>query len=232
MRLREIPAVGCRTVDTVKFTDGSVVDIEGVGIILYECKNGEHRSLSNVYFIPRLTTSIISVGQLDEFEFEIQIKRGIMSVREEEQRLLARVHRGAERLYRLELKIARHVCLAAHSGESAWCWHVRFGHVNFTSLKKMAVGGLVRGLPKLEQLEKLCEACLVGKHKRTPFSSQASRCASKSLELLHGDRCGAIKPPTPSGNQYFLLLVDDFSRYMWVSLMASKDCAIAAIKRI
>jgi transposase InsO family protein len=96
----------------------------------------------------------------------------------------------------------------------------------------MAPGGLVRGLPELEKLEKLCEACLVGKHKCTPFPSQSSRHASRPLELLHGDLCGAIKPPTPSGNQYFLLLVDDFSQYMWVSLMASKDCAAIAIKRI
>jgi hypothetical protein len=155
-----------------------------------------------------------------------------MSVRDEEQRLLARVNRGAGRLYPLELKKARHVCLAAHSGENAWHWHARFEHVNFTSLKKMAAGGLVRGLPELEHLEQLCEACLAGKHKRAPFLNQASRHASKSLELLHGDLCGAIKPLTPSGNQYFLLLVDDFNRYMWVSLMASKDCAAAAIKRI
>jgi transposase InsO family protein len=90
----------------------------------------------------------------------------------------------------------------------------------------------VQGLPELGQVEQLCEACLVGKHKYAPFPSQASRCASKSLELIHGDLCGAIKPPTPSGNQYFLLLVDDFSCYMWVSLMASKDCATTTIKRI
>jgi hypothetical protein len=50
------------TVGTVKFTDGSVVSIEGIGTILYECKNGEHRAFNGVYYIPRLTTSIISVG--------------------------------------------------------------------------------------------------------------------------------------------------------------------------
>jgi len=52
------------------------------------------------------------------------------------------------------------------------------------------------------------------------------------LQLLHGDLCGPISPPTPSGNRYFLLLVDDFSRYMWIALLPSKDGAAAAIKRI
>jgi transposase InsO family protein len=107
-----------------------------------------------------------------------------------------------------------------------------FGHVNFTSLNKMAAGGMVCGLLELDHLEQLCEACLTGKHRCAPFPNQATRHATMSLELLHGDLCGPIKPTTPSGNQYFMMLVDDYSRYMWVSLLAIKDCAAIAIKKI
>jgi histone deacetylase 1/2 len=52
------------------------------------------------------------------------------------------------------------------------------------------------------------------------------------LQLLHGDNCGPITPPKPSGNRYFLLLVDDYSRYMWICLLPSKDAAADAIKRV
>ena len=38
--------------DTVRFVDGSVVKIEGCGTVLFSCKNGEHRQLNGVYFIP------------------------------------------------------------------------------------------------------------------------------------------------------------------------------------
>jgi transposase InsO family protein len=232
---------GCRTafasidgntVGTVKFADGSVVDIEGVGTILYKCKTGEHRSLTSVYYIPRLTTNIISVGQLDESGYEVWIKGGIMLLRDEDQRLLARIHRGPGRLYKLEMKIARPICLAACTGESAWRWHARFGHINFTSLKKMGSAELVRGLPVLDHVEQICEACLAGKHRRAPFPQQATRRATRSLELMHGDLCGPINPVTPSGNKYFLLLVDDYSRHMWVSLLQNKDQAGHAIQRI
>ena len=34
------------------------------------------------------------------------------------------------------------------------------------------------------------------------------------------------------GNRYFLLLMDDLSRYMWVATIPSKDRAVAAIKEI
>lgn len=55
--------------------------------------------------------------------------------------------------------------------------------------------------------------------------------AQDQLELVHGDLCGPITPATPGGKRYFLLLVDDFSRYMWLMLLTSKDEAPAAIKR-
>ncbi|CAO2173598.1 unnamed protein product [Urochloa humidicola] len=53
---------------TVRFEDGSVVRIEGRGSILFEAKSGEHQRLAEVYYIPRLTANIVSLGQLDEAE--------------------------------------------------------------------------------------------------------------------------------------------------------------------
>jgi hypothetical protein len=90
----------------------------------------------------------------------------------------------------------------------------------------------VRGLPGIEQVDQLCEACLAGKQKHASFQQRATRRATRSLELLHSDLCGPITPTTTSGKKYFLLLVDEFSCYMWLSLLASKDCAATKIKRI
>jgi hypothetical protein len=49
----------------VHFGDRSVVRIEGRGTVLLQCKNGEHKALPMVYLIPRLTASIVSLGQLE-----------------------------------------------------------------------------------------------------------------------------------------------------------------------
>ena len=38
-------------------------------------------------------------------------------------------------------------------------------------------------------------------------------------------------PATNGGRRYFLLLVDDYSRYMWLQLLTSKEKAAAAIKK-
>jgi hypothetical protein len=80
------------TVGTVRFADGSVVKIAGIDTVLYECKTGEHRALYNVCFISRLTTDIISVGQLDEDGYDIRVKDCVMAVKDENQKLLARIN--------------------------------------------------------------------------------------------------------------------------------------------
>ena len=52
------------------------------------------------------------------------------------------------------------------------------------------------------------------------------------LELVRGDLCGLIAQETQNGSKYFLLLVDDRSRYMWVVMLSSKDRPAKAIKEI
>jgi len=45
------------------------------------------------------------------------------------------------------------------------------------------------------------------------------------------DLCGQITPPTPGGKSYFLLIVDDFSHYMWLEVLAAKSEALECFKR-
>jgi hypothetical protein len=201
---------------TIKFSDGSITNIEDRGTIILTCKNGKHRALTGVYYIPRLKASILSIGQLDETGCHVDINGGILRIFDQHGVLLAKVTRDNSRLYYLDLVVGRPVCLAAHASEAVWQWHARYGHLNFGSLQKLATQRIVRGLPELTQVEKVCDSCLVGKQRRAPFPAQARRRVESALELVHGDLCGPVTPVTPSGNQYFLLLVDDMSRYMWV----------------
>jgi hypothetical protein len=40
--------------------------------------------------------------------------------------------------------------------------------------------------------------------------------------------CGPITPGTVGGNRYFMLLVDDYSRWTYVYMLKSKDQALDA----
>jgi transposase InsO family protein len=83
----------------------------------------------------------------------------------------------------------------------------------------------------IDQVDQLCIGCLVGKHKRAPFPKQLEYRDEDVLALVHGDICGPITLTTPSGNWYFILLVDDVSRFMWVKMLATRDRATDAIKQ-
>ena len=63
------------------------------------------------------------------------------------------------------------------------------------------------------------------------FPKAAKYRAVDALELVHGDLYGPITPATNGGRRYFLLLVDDCSRYMWLQLLMSKDEVATTIKK-
>ena len=216
----------------VRFGDGSAVEICGCGSVLMQCLSGEFRVLTDVYFIPRLKSNIISLGQLDENGCKYASEDGVMTVWDKQRKVLAKVKRTRNRMYVLNIQPAEPVCLMAHAKEEAWLWHMRYGHVNFRSLRSLAAENMVVGMPRLEQIDHVCDGCMVAKQRRLPFPAQATYRASEQLELIHGDLCGPITPETPSGKRYFLLLVDDHSRYMWVALLRSKDEALGAMKKI
>jgi hypothetical protein len=141
------------------------------------------------------------------------------------------VPRARNRLYPARLSIVKPVCLLAHTGDAAWLWHARFGHQHFQGLERLASQEMVRGLPRIEHLEQLCDACLARKQRRAPFPQVAKFRATTPLQLVHGDLCGPISPATQGGRRYFLLLVDDHSRMMWLTLLRTKDEAAEAIRR-
>ncbi|WVZ83650.1 hypothetical protein U9M48_030778 [Paspalum notatum var. saurae] len=190
----------------VKFGDGSTVDIVGHGAITFGARGGGHQILTDVYYIPRLRSNIISLGQLDE-------------------------DGSANRLYKTTLTIASPVALLACAEDDAWRWHERYGHLGFEGLKKLGRGNMVHGLPQLGHPDQLCEACLAGKQRRGAFPLEVKYRAKERLDLVHGDLCGPVSPATHGGRRYFLLLVDDVSRYMWIMLLTSKDEAAGAIKK-
>jgi hypothetical protein len=83
-----------RTVQgTIKFGDGSVVNICGKGTAIVSGRHSEHKVLTSVYWIPHLKNSIISVGQMDEGGSCVLIEGGVLRIWDHQHRLLARVQR-------------------------------------------------------------------------------------------------------------------------------------------
>ena len=86
------------------------------------------------------------------------IKDGVLRIRDQEQRLLAKVKRSQNQLYLPNLKVEQPVCLAVRYIEEPWLWHARFGHLSFDALDRLEK--MVRGLLHIKHADELCDSCL------------------------------------------------------------------------
>jgi hypothetical protein len=87
-------------------------------------------------------------------------------------------------------------------------------------------------MPIVKRVEQVCDGCVLGKQHRKPFPQVSSFRAGKGLELVHADLCQHITPKTIGGASYFLLVVDDHSKYIWVEVLKTKDQALDCFKKI
>jgi hypothetical protein len=162
----------------------------------------------------------------------VEIDQGVLQIWDRRGRLLAKVNHGRNQLYVLHMEVAQLLCLATHRDDEAWRWHDRFGHLHFEVLRKLRRDQMVRRMPQIDHVEQLCDTYVLTKHKRQPFPRQASYHTLKQLELVHGNLYGPVTPVTSGGWRYFLLLVDDASRFMWAILLPMKAAVADAIMHV
>ncbi|KAJ9545520.1 hypothetical protein OSB04_025227 [Centaurea solstitialis] len=104
-------------------------------------------------------------------------------------------------------------------------WHKRLAHTNIKNLEKMHNKGLTEINNK--DFEK-CETCVKSKFTKKPFPSVKRN--TSILELIHSDICELNGILTRGGKRYFITFCDDFSRFLFVYLLHSKDQAFEAFK--
>ncbi|CAI7859285.1 unnamed protein product, partial [Closterium sp. NIES-54] len=105
-------------------------------------------------------------------------------------------------------------------------WHHRFGHPSLPRLQGMAsrvlVSGLPRSLPPLPPgPAPTCVPCVEGRQRAAPHSSEFPP-TEAPLQTLHIDVWGPARVRGQGHERYFLLVVDDYSRYTTVFPLRSK----------
>ncbi|GKB25724.1 ribonuclease H-like domain-containing protein [Tanacetum coccineum] len=110
-------------------------------------------------------------------------------------------------------------------------WHRRFGHINFKTMNKLVKGNLVRGLPsKLFENDHTFVACQKGKQHKASCKTKLVSSISQTLKMLHMDLFGPTSVRSINHKTYCLVVTDDFSRFSWVLLLATKDETCGILK--
>ncbi|GJT14166.1 retrovirus-related pol polyprotein from transposon TNT 1-94 [Tanacetum coccineum] len=117
------------------------------------------------------------------------------------------------------------ICLLSKASKTKrWLWHRMLSHLNFGTLNELAKQGLVCGLLKLKfKKDHLCSACSLGKSKKSSHKPKAEDTNQDTLYLLHMDLCGPMRVESINGKKYTLVIVDDYSQFIWVKILRSKD---------
>ncbi|CAI7931290.1 unnamed protein product, partial [Closterium sp. NIES-54] len=105
-------------------------------------------------------------------------------------------------------------------------WHDRLGHPSLPRSRGMAsrvlVSGLPRSLPPLPPgPAPTCVPCVKGRQRAAPHSSEFPP-TEAPLQTLHMDVWGPARVRGQGHERYFLLVVDDYSRYTTVFPLRSK----------
>ncbi|GJY51171.1 retrovirus-related pol polyprotein from transposon TNT 1-94 [Tanacetum coccineum] len=117
------------------------------------------------------------------------------------------------------------VCLLSKASKiKSWLWHRRLNHLNFCTINDLARKDLVRGLPRLKfEKDHLCSACQLGKSKSYSHKPKTKNTNMEVLHNLHMDLCGPMRVQSINEKKYILVIVDDYSRFIWVKFLRSND---------
>ncbi|KAD4584957.1 hypothetical protein E3N88_22558 [Mikania micrantha] len=124
-----------------------------------------------------------------------------------------------------KISVKGHPCLFSKASfKESNLWHRRLGHVNLKNMNQLVKHGLVRGLPMKDfSCDENCTACLKGKKHKVSFPSIGDPKSTACLQMLHMDLFGPVKVMSMAKKKYCLVIVDDYSKFVWTFFLHSKE---------
>ena len=213
---------------------GLTAKIEGTGTILMrDLVNGKYKDfkLTNVLHVPSTRYCLLSGPRIDKVGGRAEYGSGKCQFWNAKGLTLT-TGKLVGNLYRINAKaLINYTPMINLADKSSISWqeaHRRLGHLSLSSLKLLFEKNLVEGI-EIDKNEVPptaidCESCILAKAHRAPFSNIAERFTKRFGDLTHTDVWGSPNvKQTPGGNKYFILFIDDFTRYITVKLMKDKS---------
>jgi len=225
---------------TITFGNGGTGKATAMGEVLLRTSDAPFY-LTDVLFIPEATENLISVRHATKrgLDFKFCANRCVIG---RDGRTLATAPSMGDAIYYLAGWCKRptgehNPALVSRCKETPRLWHERFGHLGYDNLVRLT--GMVTGINTTTDQFKaaagegdgLCEPCVLGKQHRAPFKTSVSA-AARPLALVHTDLCGPMPLTSMGGNNYFVTLLDDYSKFSAVQPLPHKTDTAAAVKSV
>ncbi|WVY98367.1 hypothetical protein V8G54_030518 [Vigna mungo] len=193
--------------------------VQGVGSVRLKMFDNREMVLQAVRYVPELKRNLISISAFDLGGYTTKVEDGVMRVCSGD----SVVAKGRRRngLYILEgSTVIGHVSVASGTENTARLWHLRMGHISEKGLEELEKQDLLLG-DKLQKLD-FCDHCVLGKSHRIPFG-KGKHSTERPFEYVHADLWGPARTLTHGGGAYFLSIIDDFSRRVWIYVLKNKS---------
>ena len=199
----------------VSFVDGSVVYATKCGCLSLS----KDISLENVLFVPSLNCNLLSVAKMLNQTGCFAVFTDTLCILQDR---FTRTLIGAGEVkngvyvYRGVTTARSHRVRAA---EDQALWHRRLGHLAYGVLGFLP---FIVGVKNIHEKFGGCEVCFKSKQTREVFNESYNK-ASESFGLIHVDLLGPYRARSSCGATYFLTIVDDYSRAVWIFLLLEKS---------
>jgi hypothetical protein len=128
-----------------------------------------------------------------------------------------------KRLFELcNLQIPSHMVSSFIAGTTTLSpdlWHFRLSHASLSRLQLLASQGHL-GSISFHKFD--CMSCQFGKQTNLPFNNSDSF-SSTPFDLVHSDVWDPAPFTTEGGSRYFVIFVDDYSRFTWIYMLKHRS---------
>ncbi|KAA3488257.1 pleiotropic drug resistance protein 3-like [Gossypium australe] len=183
----------------VKVGNGQYIEAVRNGDVLIKTASGT-KLVTDVLLVLDIDQNLLSVGQLLEKNYSVIFKDNKWLILD------------LSRCELISTKLADRIAYTSSLNETK-LWHKRIGHVDYKSLSLMSKNNLVENLSKMVDHEDT----------RSPFLANTTWRATEKLHLVHNDICRPMKTSSLNRSRYFVLFIDDSTRFCQVYFMKNKS---------
>ena len=240
------PVLGRR----VRLGDGHTLPIKGRGDIRVTIPLPGNQDavqvFHNVQYVPDLAVNLLSVPILTDEGFDVHFSGNECIIRDSTDHLVGRAQKIARKLYHLTMHASPQTVddewvnithsTSSLSSAAVRLWHKRLGHLNAAAVQQLFSKRMIADIEEIlrrthqrwqddthcTSASEPCEACELGKSHRQPQSTAPGTRASAPLELVHTDVCGPFRVRGLGGALYFMVVVDDYSRHIWIRFLTDR----------
>jgi hypothetical protein len=199
----------------ITFGDGNQGLVKGLGKISI---SPDH-SISNVFIVDSLDYNLLSVSQLCKMGYSCLFTDVGVTVFRKNNDSIAFKGVLDGQLYLVDFddnNVELDTCLIAKTN-MGWLWHRRLAHVGMKNLHKLLKGEHILGLTNVHfEKDRICSTCQARKQVGVHYPHKNIMTTDRPLELLHMDLFGPIAYISIGGSKYYIVIVDDYSRFTWL----------------